>query len=81
MTSKEIVAQVAARHGVSVDDLIGPSRQRTITRARHEAMWLMRQATTRSLPSIGRVFRRHHTTVLFGIREHEERRAKLRAAA
>ena len=63
-----IIAQVAVEHGVSVKDILGPSRVRKITRARQEAMRTVRSlerddGTVPSLPQIGRWFGRDHSTV------------------
>lgn len=67
-----ILADVSARHGVPVDAIMGRERTQRITRARQEAMALARQGG-RSLEQIARVFQRDHTTVMDGIRRHEER--------
>lgn len=61
----EIIREVAAAHHVRVDNITGPSRDRSVVRARCEAMrkvaaewdWL-------SYPAIGRLFNRDHTTVM-----------------
>jgi hypothetical protein len=39
-----ILAAVCAKRGVSPADVIGPSRQQYVVRARHEVIWTMRQA-------------------------------------
>lgn len=76
----EVGAAVAERHGLSIKDLIGPSLKRPITLARQEAFWCCYQlraasgARRFSQPQIGRFFgNRDHTTVLFGIQQHEWR--------
>ena len=49
-------------------DLMGPSRQRQVTRARHIAMFLARTHLQMSLPELGRAFGgRDHTTVLASV--------------
>lgn len=69
-----IAAEIAAMHGVTVADQIGPSRIATIARARHHAMWRMYQEPHLSLTMIGRYLGgRDHTTVLYGIRRHQLR--------
>jgi len=82
-TMREIVADVARRHGVTPDDIRGPSRRRSFVRPRHEAMWLMRQvrfadgSQRYSLPQIAQFLGgRDHTTVLNGVRRYEDRRKK-----
>jgi len=71
---RRIAREVAAKHLVSMMDLLSPRRDREVVRARHEAFWRCKHETTMSLPEIGRRFGgRDHTTVLHGIRKHEER--------
>lgn len=70
----EIKAEVAAKHGVTINDLESQTRNQMICLARFEAMWRCRQETIASLPQIGRSFgNRDHTTVLHGIRRHQAR--------
>lgn len=69
--AKQIVRQVAQKHGVSVKDVYSVRRDRPSVAARHEAMYRLREETTLSLPQIGRLLGgRDHTTVLHGIRKH-----------
>jgi hypothetical protein len=61
---------IATARGLKVSDLRGPSRVARITTARHEAMWLIREATDLSYPDIGRMFGgRDHTTVINAYRK------------
>ncbi|MCF3934332.1 hypothetical protein L1787_13025 [Acuticoccus sp. M5D2P5] len=58
----------AAEHfAVPVNDLLSRRRARTITRPRQIAMLVVHERTSLSLPQIGRLFDRDHTTVLHGI--------------
>lgn len=76
---KAIVAEVCTKHGVSILDLASIRRSRGLPEARHEAMYRLRHETTMSLPEIGRKLGgRDHSTVLNGIRRHEERMAEAR---
>ncbi|MCB1767814.1 MAG: hypothetical protein KDJ22_17455, partial [Candidatus Competibacteraceae bacterium] len=60
-----IIKSVAAVHGVRLDEVLGQSREQTIVRIRHEAMYRVKQFNQSfSLPFIGRFFRRDHTTVM-----------------
>jgi chromosomal replication initiation ATPase DnaA len=70
---RALVEAVAASHGVTVADIIGDRRIVKIAHARCAAYAAVRDGTNASLPSIGRWFRRHHSTVLAGIRSHEAR--------
>lgn len=72
---KSIAREVAAKHAVTLIDLVSDRRDQRIVRARHEAFYRCRHETTMSLPQIGKRFgNRDHTTVLHGIKKHEERR-------
>jgi chromosomal replication initiation ATPase DnaA len=74
--SRAIVEAVASRFGMTAADLIGPRRTREYAYARHMAMAEVRAARCLSLPAIGRMFGgRDHTTVIHGIRCHQERAA------
>jgi len=69
-----IAQEVAAKHGISIRDIISHRRDVPTVKARHEAFWRCRKETTYSIPQIGHHFgQRDHTTVLNGIRRHEER--------
>ena len=73
-TVPQIIAAVAAHTGHTSTALTGKTRHAPVVRARHLAMWLARQLRPEmSLPTIGRAFKRDHTTVLLGIRRYEER--------
>lgn len=73
----DIIRTVADRHGVSVGDILGPSRLRRIILPRHEAMAAVRAGRPRlSLPQIGQIFGgRDHTTVINGLQRHAARMA------
>ncbi|HOP80570.1 MAG TPA: chromosomal replication initiator protein DnaA, partial [Armatimonadota bacterium] len=64
---------VSRKFEVSVDDLVGTRRNQEIVIARQVAMYLSRQLTNASLPSIGRAFGgKDHTTVLHSIQKIEK---------
>jgi chromosomal replication initiator protein len=72
ITAATIMAVTAEFFGVSIDDLIGGSRNRALVTARQMAMYLCRELTELSLPRIGEKFGgRDHTTVM-----HAERKIK-----
>lgn len=79
-TWKEIVRDVARRHRVRFEEILGPSRAQPIAGIRQEAMWELHQQDRWSLPQIGRFLgNRDHTTVLHGVRRHAERLAEAEA--
>lgn len=71
--STRILYDVATRHNMTVQEMIGKDRRPRYTRARQEAMYLLRQAGY-SYPQVGRfVGGRDHTTALHGERQHAAR--------
>lgn len=72
-TVQEILAEVAKKYGVTVLELVGDRRDRMIVRARQEAMWRCSKETGKSGAAIARLMRRDHTSVIAGVRRHEER--------
>lgn len=65
-----IIAQVSARTGISVNDILSQRRSAEYVHARHIAIYLAKVMTTRSLPEIGRRFGgRDHTTILHAARK------------
>ena len=71
-TPSEIVAKVAAYYRISPDDLAGKSRAAAVAQARQIAMYLCRDQTDLSLPKIGELFSKDHTTVLYACRKIKE---------
>lgn len=71
LSVREIIQVVANKHAVTVGEILGPSRNKRIVAARHEAMAEAgRLRPDLSLPQIGRQFgKRDHTTVLHALRK------------
>jgi chromosomal replication initiator protein len=70
ITAATIMAATASYYGLSMDDLCGSSRSRTLVTARQIAMYLCRELTDLSLPKIGASFGgRDHTTVMHADRK------------
>ena len=70
ITAPAIMAQTAAYFRITIEDLCGPSRSRTLVTARQIAMYLCRELTDLSLPKIGQAFGgRDHTTVMHADRK------------
>jgi chromosomal replication initiation ATPase DnaA len=69
-----IVAGIAADNGVTVADIMSRSRKRHLAWPRQEAMAAIRDVfPDDSLPQIGRLFGRDHTTVLHAVRQVKAR--------
>ena len=65
VTAELVMQTVSDYYGLTLNDLIGPTRKREITVPRQIAMYLTREMTGMSLPQIGNVFGgRDHTTVM-----------------
>jgi hypothetical protein len=66
----KVLVEVAVRRGVTVGDMVGPSRTLKINHARQEAMWMMR-CDNISLKNIGWLLgHRDHSTIHHGIEQH-----------
>lgn len=63
-----VLTAVSLEFGVTLEDLLSERRQAPIAEARQAAMALAQRCLSYSLPKIGRLLRRDHTTVLHGIR-------------
>lgn len=67
LTPQSIITTVSKFFGVSMDDLTGKSRDKSIVVPRQIAMYLVREETNASLEQIGQLLGgRDHTTVMHG---------------
>lgn len=77
----DIIKDVATKYGVPVGVIRGPSRCSEAVEARHRAIVLVHQARPDlSLPAMGRIFNRDHTSILYAIRKADASRATVGAA-
>lgn len=60
---RQIILEVCAQYEVTMLDLFSTRRHKDIITPRHLAMWRLRNETLLSLPRIGEIFRRDHTSV------------------
>ena len=74
-TVDKILDEVSHKFRVSVDDLKSRKRTSNIASARHSAIYVIKKLTNSSLPAIGRMFGRDHTTVMNSIDAVEKRMA------
>jgi chromosomal replication initiator protein len=78
---REIQERTCEAFGVSLEELLSPSRAQPLAWPRQVAMYLSRELTDATLPAIGRAFGgRNHTTVLHAYRRTVERIATDRDA-
>ena len=67
LTPQAIIASVAKYSGISLEDITGKSRDKSIVVPRQIAMYLVREETSASLEQIGQLLGgRDHTTVMHG---------------
>lgn len=79
--AERIISAVALQYGFCAEDLKGDDRHALVTMARHEAMYRCYWETELGRVLLGKVFRKDPTTILYGIRKHQERmNAQARAA-
>ncbi|MCS7220286.1 MAG: chromosomal replication initiator protein DnaA [Anaerolineae bacterium] len=70
--SPEETVKLVARHlGVDEDELLGRGRSKEVAMARQILMYLLRHVCDLSLPQIGELLGRDHTTVIYGIEKVE----------
>lgn len=72
-TIDKIFAATYKKYNIKKEDLISPKRSRDIADARHVTIYLIRKITDISLPSIGKIFNRDHTTALSSIEKIERK--------
>lgn len=73
-----ILQAIAMKHGVTVADMKGKSRRADHVKARQEAAYELRINRNFSLTKIGQLLgNRDHTTILYSIRKHTKKLAKI----
>lgn len=69
-----IIKEVADKHGLMFSYMFVRARNAKLILARQEAFYRLRTELKLSFPRIGRIFHgMDHTTILHGVRKHEER--------
>jgi chromosomal replication initiator protein len=66
---ENILQIVAGAFSISKDELLGKGRQKHIALARQTAMYLIKENSGLSLPAVGKIFGRDHTTILHACRK------------
>jgi chromosomal replication initiator protein len=69
LTVEHIQQVVCSSFNISMEDLKSSKRRKEFTTARKIGLYLCRRYTTESLESIGKSFRRSHSSVLYAINE------------
>lgn len=73
---KSLITSIAYEHGLSPADLAGSGRNALIFRPRAILIWVLRKTTDWSLPRIGLVVDRDHSSVLHAIRSVDRWRSE-----
>lgn len=82
ITMDLIQRKVCEFYNIKLNDLTSAKRHKAIATARHVAMYLAKQLTTKSLPDIGRNFGgKDHSTVIHAVKKVKENIAKDREFA
>ncbi len=71
ITPEKVLEVVAKVYGLDKQTLTGKSRAKAITRPRNLGMFLCRRHTEASYASIGKVFHRDHSTVMYSVGQIE----------
>ena len=77
----DLLDEVCRTHHVTRDEITGRSRSRSVSFARQDLWWRLREAHGYSYVELGRLFARNHTTVLHGTRRWESQMLAVRRAA
>ena len=70
-TVSQIIEEVSAKYGVPVYFIKSKRRTRNLTQPRFEICWRAKRETNASLPKIGKLLNRDHTSILHAIRKYK----------
>jgi chromosomal replication initiator protein len=68
MFIKDIIAEVADEYLIFPSDIIARKNRPKFVNARHKAMWRARHETSSSYLKLARIFKRDHSTIIYGVR-------------
>jgi chromosomal replication initiator protein len=75
--ANEIIKAVAKHYHLKVPEIKSKSNSQQVVFPRKVAMYLLRNLSELSYPEIGKLFNdKHHSTVMYSVKDIEERRAK-----
>lgn len=64
VTVDRIISKVSKKYGIDEDDIKSRKKTKEIANARHACIYIIRKLTELSLPAIGKIFGRDHTTIM-----------------
>ena len=67
VTPQEIIRFVAHHYGIKVADIKGRDNRRSIAFPRQIAIYLIREILGVSYPEIGKIFSKHHSTIIYSV--------------
>ena len=73
VTVEKIFSSMFQKYGVKKEELISTKRTKEIALARHITIYIIREVTEMSLPNIGKIFNRDHSTIISSIETIERR--------
>ena len=73
VTVEKIFSSMYQKYGVKKEELISTKRTKEIALARHITIYIIREVTEMSLPNIGKIFNRDHSTIISSIETIERR--------
>jgi|GEM_PF-2710686 len=76
VTMSDILDEVAEKHGFKALQLKARLRRKALSKARFEAFYRMRKELKVSFPQIAMFFGMDHTSIIHGVRMHEEKLEK-----
>ena len=76
VTVDKVFSAVYHRYNIKREDLVSARRTKEIASARHVTVYLIRTITEMSLPNIGKLFNRDHSTILSSLDAVEKRQAQ-----
>ena len=76
VTVDKIFAAVLKKYNIKREDIVSGKRTKDIANARHVTVYIIRSVTDMSLPNIGKIIARDHSTVLSSIEAVEKRMAQ-----
>ena len=63
VTIEKVFSAIQNRYNVTKSELLGPVRTKEIANARHIAIYVIREITEMSYPSIAKIFERDYATI------------------
>ena len=64
VTVDKIFSAIYRKYGISKEDILGKKRSKEIADARHISIFLIRELTDMSYPSISKIFEKDHSTIM-----------------